>query len=90
MEKYEGEEPLIMSNAVETSIRDLVEGIAELMNYKGKIEWDASKPNGQERKPSDNSSLKALFPSFEFTNLSEGLQSTIEWFERNYESIIRK
>jgi len=90
MNEYEDEEPLILSNAVETSIRDLVENIAELMNYKGNIAWDSSKPNGQERKPSDNSFLKALAPSFEFTNLRDGLQATIEWFERNYVSIIRK
>jgi GDP-L-fucose synthase len=90
LDKYEGEEPLILSNAVETSIRDLVENIAGLMNFKGKIAWDSSKPNGQERKPSDNSPLKALNPSFEFTNLSDGLKTTIEWFELNYESITRK
>jgi GDP-L-fucose synthase len=90
MDKYDGEEPLILSNAVETSIRDLVENIAGLMNFKGKILWDDSKPNGQERKPSENSSLKSLIPSFEFTNLSDGLKTTIEWFELNYESIMRK
>lgn len=90
LDNYEGEEPLILSNAVETSIRDLVENIAELMNFKGKIVWDSSKPNGQERKSSDNSPLKTLIPSFEFTNLSDGLKTTIEWFEHNYESITRK
>lgn len=90
LDNYEGEEPLILSNAVETSIRDLVESIAELMNFKEKIVWDSSKPNGQERKPSDNSPLKTLIPSFEFRNLSDGLKTTIEWFELNYESITRK
>ena len=90
LDKYKGEEPLILSNAVETSIRDLVENIAGLMNFNGDIIWDSSKPNGQERKPSDNSLLKALSPSFEFTNLGDGLKTTIEWFELNYESITRK
>lgn len=90
LDNYEGEEPLILSNAVETSIRNLVESIAELMNFKGKIIWDSSKPNGQERKPSDNSPLKTLIPSFEFTHLNDGLKTTIEWFEHNYESITRK
>ena len=90
LDNYEGEEPLILSNVVETSIRDLVESIAELMNFKGKIVWDSSKPNGHERKPSDNSPLKTLIPSFEFTHLSDGLKTTIEWFEHNYESITRK
>jgi len=90
MDEYDNQEPLILSNSVETSIRDLVEKIAELMNFNGKIDWDISKPNGQERKPSDNSPMRTLIPSFEFTNLNDGLQTTIEWFESNYESIIRK
>lgn len=90
MEEYESEEPLILSNSVETSIRDLVKNIAVIMSYKGRIDWDSSKPNGQERKPSDNSRMRTLIPSFEFTNLNDGLHTTIEWFERNYESIIRK
>ena len=90
MDEYDNQEPLLLSNSIETSIRDLVEKIAELMNFKGKIDWDISKPNGQERKPSDDSPIRTLIPSFEFTNLNDGLQTTIEWFERNYESIIRK
>ncbi len=90
LDKYEEEEPLILSNALETSIRDLVESVASLMNFTGEIIWDDSKPNGQERKPSETSPLKSLIPFFEFTNLTDGLKTTIEWFEFNYDSIIRK
>jgi GDP-L-fucose synthase len=60
------------------------------MNFTGEIIWDDSKPNGQERKPSETSPLKSLIPFFEFTNLTDGLKTTIEWFEFNYDSIIRK
>jgi GDP-L-fucose synthase len=90
LDEYESEEPLILSNSIEISIRNLVRNIAELMDFKGDIEWDSSKPDGQARKPSNNSALRTLNPHFVFTNISDGLQTTVDWFEHNYESIIRK
>jgi GDP-L-fucose synthase len=90
LNKYQADEPLILSNSKEISIRELVEKIAELMNFEGTFLWDSSKPNGQERKPSDNSALKSFAPNFDFTDLGDGLKTTIDWFEVNYQSIIRK
>ena len=59
------------------------------MNYKGNVVWDKDKPEGQYRKPSDNSKIKKYLPDFKFTPLYDGLKETIEYFENNY-SIIRK
>ena len=42
-------------------------------------------PMGQLRKPSDNSKLKSLI-DFEFTSFDEGLEKTVSWFNKNYES----
>jgi GDP-L-fucose synthase len=67
----------------------VVDIITELMNFKGSVIWDESKPDGQFRKPSDNSKIKSYLPNFEFINLYDGLKQTIEYFEKNY-SIIRK
>ena len=61
--------------------------IVELMHFKGKIIWDDDKPDGQFRKPSDNSKIKHYLPDFKFTSLYDGLYETINWFENNYESI---
>ena len=54
------------------------------MNFKGDVIFDKSKPNGQFRKPSDNSKIKSYLPDFKFTSLYEGLKYTIDYFEKNY------
>ena len=84
LDDYKSEEPLILSNSQELSIRNLVELIAEMMNFKGQIIFDTSKPDGQYRKPSDNSVLNSLNPDFKFTPISYGLESTIKWFLNKY------
>ena len=54
LENYEEDEPIILSTSDEISIKDVVDIIVELMNYKGNVVWDKTKPDGQYRKPSDN------------------------------------
>jgi len=87
LEHYQEAEPIIFSTSEETSIKDLVEMIADLLRFKGKLIWLTDKPDGQHRKPSDNSKLKKYLPDFEYTPLYKGLQKTIEWFEANYPNI---
>ena len=82
---YEENVPIILSTANEVSIKEIVNIIVELMNFKGTVVWDSSKPDGQYRKPSDNSKIKSYLPDFKFTPLYEGLKETIEWFETNYD-----
>lgn len=89
LENYNEPEPIILSTSEEISIKNVVDIIVELMNFKGRVIWDESKPDGQFRKPSDNSKIKSYLPDFEFINLYDGLKQTIEYFEKNY-SIIRK
>jgi len=87
IENYEGEDPIILSTSKEHSIKFVVETIIDLMNFKGEVIWEDDKPDGQFRKPSDNSKIKSLLPDFEFTNLYDGLKETIEWFEANVDHI---
>lgn len=89
LENYNEDEPIILSTSEEVSIKDVVAIIVELMNFKGKVKWDSDKPDGQLRKPSDNSKIKNYLPDFKFTPLYKGLKETIDWFELNY-STIRK
>lgn len=90
LDNYESSQPLILSNSFETSIKDLVVTITRSMNFKDKIFWDLSKPDGQFRKPSDSQPLYDLLPDFTFTSLDLGLSKTISWFRENYTTIIRK
>ena len=86
---YQENEPIILSTSEEISIRDVVGMIVEIMNFKGNVVFDSSKPDGQFRKPSDNSKIKNYLPNFQFTPIYEGLKETIEYFEKNY-NVIRK
>ena len=85
--EYNEDEPIIFSTSEETSIKTLVEMIAELLQFKGKLIWRSDRPDGQFRKPSDNSKLRRYLPDFQFTPLYEGLAQTIAWFEANYPNI---
>ena len=85
LKNYDEPEPIILSTSQEISIRDLVDLIVSGFNYKGKVIFDTDKPDGQYRKPSDNSKLKKYLPNFEFTPVEVGVQKTIEWFIENYE-----
>lgn len=87
LEKYRGTEPVIVSNPHEYSIKDLVELIAELLEFKGNINWLTDKPDGQLKKPSSNAKLLSIIESYNFTPLREGLKETVNWFLENYPNI---
>jgi len=87
LENYSESEPIILSNSVEISIIDIVDLIVQEFNYKGKVIFDSTKPDGQLRKPSDNSKLKSYLPNFEFTPIEDGLRRTINFFIENYEKV---
>jgi GDP-L-fucose synthase len=85
LDNYNESEPIIFSNSIEISITDLVDLLVKEFNFKGKVIFDNSKPDGQFRKPSDNSKLKSYLPNFEFTPIEKGLKETINWFIENYD-----
>jgi GDP-L-fucose synthase len=82
---YNDPEPIIFSTSHEISVMDLVDLLVKEFNFKGKVIFDKSKPDGQFRKPSDNSKLKSYLPNFEFTPIEQGLNETINWFIENYD-----
>ena len=87
LNEYNESTPIILGNSIEISIRDIVDLIVKEMNFKGTVIFDTTKPEGQFRKPSDNSKLMSYLPNFKFTPIEEGLKETIEWFENNYNNI---
>jgi len=86
LDNYEEQEPIIFSTSQEISIKDIVDIIVDKFNFKGNVVWQTDKPDGQFRKPSDNSKLKSYLPDFEFTSIENGIEQTIDWFVDNYES----
>ena len=63
----------------DVTIRELAETIAKVVGYAGRIEFDASKPDGTPRKLLDVSRLNALGwqPA---VGLEQGLADTYNWF----------
>ncbi|MCX6718086.1 MAG: GDP-L-fucose synthase [Candidatus Staskawiczbacteria bacterium] len=82
-EKYEKSEPVNLGSDLEISIKDLADLICRLMNFKGKIKWDKTKPDGQPRRSLDTSLAKKEFGFLAKTNFKAGLKNTIEWYEKN-------
>jgi GDP-L-fucose synthase len=82
-EKYNGPEPVNLGSGYEISIKNLVEMIARLTNFSGKLVWDTSKPNGQPRRGLDVSRAERLFGFKASTPFEEGLRRTIEWYKQN-------
>jgi GDP-L-fucose synthase len=83
LEEYDISDPINISTACSTSIKELAEVTGELTGYSGKITWDASKPDGKILKIFDNSKMKELGLDCP-TPLRDGLRRTIDWFEENY------
>jgi GDP-L-fucose synthase len=79
-EKYNKSEPVNLGTGREISIKDLVNLIAELTEYRGRIVWDAAKPNGQPRRCLDISRALKEFGFTAATDFRGGLRRTIEWY----------
>jgi GDP-L-fucose synthase len=86
VENYNESEPIIFGTSEEISIIDLVDLLVKEFNFKGKVIFDNTKPDGQFRKSSDNSKLKSYLPDFKFTPIEEGIKETVSWFLKNYEN----
>lgn len=86
-ETYDSPDLINLSSGVPTSIRELVETIAELTRFRGEIVWDASKPDGQAVKIFDNRRMKELLGFRCETSLRSGLEKTIRWYRENRASV---
>jgi len=82
-EKYNKSDPLNLGAGFEISIKDLVELIAKLTGFKGKIVWDTSKPDGQPRRCLDTSKAEKEFGFKAKMDFEEGLKKTIDWYRTN-------
>ncbi len=82
-EKYDGSEPVNLGAGKEITIKELVQTIAKLMNFKGKIEWDSTKPDGQPRRCLDVTRAKKYFGFEAKTDFITGLKETINWYKKN-------
>ena len=72
--------PLNIGPGTDTSVRDLASNVADTVGYGGKVEWDASMPDGAPRKLLDSSRMKKLGWKARVA-LPEGIRRTYEWYQ---------
>jgi GDP-L-fucose synthase len=81
-ERYDKPDPVNLGAGFEITIRDLVETIARLTGFSGKIVWDTSKPDGQPRRMLDTSRAEKEFGFVAKVSFEEGLRRTIDWYRK--------
>jgi GDP-L-fucose synthase len=79
-DRYSGGEPINLGSAQEVTIRELTELVAELVGFKGTIQWDPTKPDGQPRRWIDTARAEQIFGFRASTGLREGLRRTVDWY----------
>ena len=82
MNHYSGNETVNAGTGKELSIKDLAELVAKVVGYTGRIEWDATKPNGTPRKLLDVSKAKKLGWTYK-TELEDGIRLAYDDFLNN-------
>lgn len=74
-----------VGTGIDDTIRNLVETIAKVVGFQGKISFDTSKPDGSPRKLLDVSRLSSLGWQHKIS-LEDGLTQTYEWFKSNQQN----
>ena len=73
--------PLNVAQNDGLSVKALVDIIQSKFNYKGKLTWDATKPDGAPKKVMDDTRFRQVFPEFKFTDFEEGIAETVKYYE---------
>jgi len=75
--------PINLGGGTEIAIRDLVVKIAAACDYRGRIAWDASKPDGQPRRGLDISRARSLLGWEPRQDFDAGLAATVRWWREH-------
>jgi GDP-L-fucose synthase len=82
MERYDGEVPINLGGGTDLSIAEAARTIADVVGYRGRIEFDSSKPDGAPLKALDSSVLLGMGwkPAADFRT---AVAETYEWFRQH-------
>lgn len=82
MRTYEGDDIVNIGTSEDLSVREIAELIADVVGYRGRLGFDASRPDGTPRKVLDVSRARALGWTAEIP-LRRGLEQTYAWYLEN-------
>lgn len=85
MEKYDSPEPANIGYGQDITISDLVQKIARLVDFRGEIYWDKTKPDGQPKRLLNTDRAYKAFGFRARTNFDTGLLKTIQWYQKKHE-----
>jgi len=75
-----------VGTGIDHTIKNLAETISKVVEFEGKVSFDASKPDGSPRKLLDVSRLKSLGWQYQIS-IEDGLTKTYEWFLSNQNNL---
>jgi len=79
MERYSEEGIMNVGAGKDIPIAELAALVAEIVGYRGEIQWDRTKPDGTPRKLMDNARMAELGWSPKIS-LRQGLRETYDWY----------
>jgi GDP-L-fucose synthase len=84
LQHYDDASPINIGCGEDSSIREVAQLVAGIVDYRGAIEWDASRPDGTPRKLLDTSRLNALGWQPRI-GLEDGIRATWQWYAAQQE-----
>ena len=79
MESYDDSEIINVGTSKDMSIKELVKLVSNIIDYKGEVHWDTSKPNGTPRKVLNIDKIKSLGWNPKI-DIHDGLYKTYQWY----------
>jgi len=86
LDDHNNNDSIICSPTIEVSIGEIGRKIAKQFDYEDHIVFDTQMCDGQFKKTASNKRLLNIMDDIEFITLDEGLDTTIKWFQCNYET----
>lgn len=79
LEHYDGPAHVNIGSGSDVTIKELAEIVARATGFKGRTDWDTTKPDGMQRKLLNSGFLRAQGWAPQIA-LEDGIRSTVDWF----------
>jgi GDP-L-fucose synthase len=86
-QQFDDPEPVNLGAGFEISMGDLATLIQRLTDYRGRIRWDTTRPNGQPRRSLDVTRAEQRFGFRAQTSFEDGLRQTIAWYRAHRKAV---